>query len=56
MSMRKMVNGFTISTNQYGKVYETIIVNRFGVTVRAKTDLTASQAKATHVQFCGLCR
>ena len=56
MSMRKNVNGFTISTNQYGNVFETIIINKYGATVRARTDFTSDQAKATHFQFCSLCK
>lgn len=56
MSMRKFVNGFTVSTTQYGNVYETVIMNKYGNKVRAWTDFNATAAKATHIKFCGLCR
>ena len=56
MSIRKSVNGFTISTYQNGNIFETIIIDKNGMTVRACTDFSQSAARATHIKFCGLCR
>ena len=56
MALRRFINGFTVSTIQYGNVFETVIINKYGNTVRACTDFSEASAKATHIKFCGLCR
>ena len=56
MSLRKLVRGFAVVTVQYGKVFETQVINGNCITIRSQVDFTEKDARATNFKFCAMLR